>query len=285
VPFAEQQQFFIDLAVRLTPPDLLAIECRASRVSLASSRAPRVEFTADGIARNVRQGGNITRSRISLDRNGLTFTSSGGNDDLNFNFTPLDGGRQLRVTRRISARELIEPVIIRTIYNKIDDVARWDLFDAAQAAGQTRAQNTPEVAPDRTARPRPVPARNNEAENLRGALTRLIEATNRGNIERQMDFYMPLLKAYYLARNAPLNLVRAEKKRTFAAARLIDIRAAEPEIIFQNGGREAIMRFRKKYQIQKAAGSRSGEVVQELRWQQSNGGWRIFSERDIKVIR
>jgi hypothetical protein len=42
VPYSEQQQFFMDLAVRLTPPDLLAIECRGSRISLGSSRAPRV---------------------------------------------------------------------------------------------------------------------------------------------------------------------------------------------------------------------------------------------------
>src|SRR4051794_33656050 len=54
VPFADQQQFFIDLAVRLTPPDLLSIECRGNRVSLGSSRARRVEFVADGAMRNVR---------------------------------------------------------------------------------------------------------------------------------------------------------------------------------------------------------------------------------------
>ncbi len=53
VPYSEQQQFFMDLAVRLTPPDLLAIECRGSRVSLGSSRAPRVEFLADGVTRSV----------------------------------------------------------------------------------------------------------------------------------------------------------------------------------------------------------------------------------------
>ncbi len=96
---------------------------------------------------------------------------------------------------------------------------------------------------------------------------------------------MPELKAFYLARNASRNSVRLEKTRAFAATKSIDIRAAEPEIIFQDGGRAAIMRFRKKYSIENASKRRSGEVVQELRWQQTSGGWKIFSERDIKVIR
>jgi len=45
------------------------------------------------------------------------------------------------------------------------------------------------------------------------------------------------------------------------------------------------MRFRKVYDIQNRSNSRRGEVIQELRWQQTSRGWKIFSERDIKVIR
>jgi hypothetical protein len=45
------------------------------------------------------------------------------------------------------------------------------------------------------------------------------------------------------------------------------------------------MRFRKKYNVENASRNRSGEVVQELRWQQTGGRWKIFSERDIRVIR
>jgi hypothetical protein len=44
------------------------------------------------------------------------------------------------------------------------------------------------------------------------------------------------------------------------------------------------MRFRKKYRVEDKSRIRRGEVVQELRWQRTTGGWRIFSERDIKVI-
>lgn len=285
VPFGEQQQFFIDLSVRLAPPDLLAIECRENRVSLASSRAARVEFVADGVARNARAAnGDLVRTRIWLDRSGLVFTSNGGSsDNVNFNFMPIDGGQALRVTRRISARELIEPVVIQTVYNKIGSVARWDIFDDAQVAAKTDNQSRKTNSP--TPRVPDKAPQNELAENLREALSEWIAATNNRNIERQMTFYSPSLKAFYLTRNVPASAVRAEKNRAFAAAKSIDIRAAEPEIVFQNGGREAIMRFRKVYNIQNSKNTRRGEVIQELRWQQTSGGWKIFSERDIRVLR
>ena len=292
VPFGDQQQFFIDLAVRLTPPDLLAIECRGNRISLGSSRSPRVEFVADGVSRNARTAdGRIARSRIRFERESLSFSSSGGSDDLNFTFTPLENGKRLQVTRRISAQELIEPVVIKTVYEKIGDTARWDIFDknqtdtqvAERAAKQNEIKNMSGAAVNSTSR---LPGtENSEVNTLRDALDRWIEATNRRDIETQMSFYMPELKAFYLSRNASLKSVRAEKNRAFATAKSIDVRAADPEIVFQDGGRTAVMRFRKKYNIVNASRNRSGEVVQELRWQKAGGNWKIFSERDIRVLR
>lgn len=293
VPFGDQQQFFIDLAVRLTPPDMLAIECRGNRVSLGSSRSPRVEFLADGVTRNARAAdGRVVRSRIQFEREGnLMFSSSGGGDDLNFTFAPVENGKRLRVTRRISAQELVEPVIINTVYEKIGDVARWDIFDksqtdeqiAQQPSRQNNARNTSVASVNPS--PRNSRAESSEVNYLRDALDRWIEATNERDIKRQMTFYMPVLKAFYLTRNTPMNKVRAEKNRVFASARSINIRVAEPEIIFQDGGRTAVMRFRKQYNVRNGARSRSGEVVQELRWQKAGGNWKIFSERDIRVIR
>ena len=285
VPYGEQQQFFMDLAVRLTPPDLLAIECRGSRVTLGSSRAPRVVFQADGVTRNARTGdGNFVRSRIGLERGSLVFNSSGASsDNLSFTFTPAENGQRLRVTRRIAAKELVEPVVIQTVYNKIADVARWDIYGETQADRQVAKQDGNTASPTTSPSPRATRIGNDEAVTIREALNQWIEATNRRNVERQMSFYMPELKAFYLARNASRNAVRAEKVR-LSAAKSIDIRAEEPEIIFQDGGRTAIMRFRKKYRVENKSKISRGEVVQELRWQRTNGGWRIFSERDIKVI-
>ena len=46
------------------------------------------------------------------------------------------------------------------------------------------------------------------------------------------------------------------------------------------------MRFRKRYQIGGSPGSsaRTGEVLQELRWRRTPGGWKIVGERDVRVL-
>lgn len=287
VPFADQQQFFIDLAVRLTPPDLLVIECSGRRVSLASSRAPRLDFTADGITRASRSSdGRTLRSRISFERGGLNFSSSGSDDNLNFNFTPLENGSRLRVTRRISSPELIEPVVIKTVYDKISGIARWDVFSDDSQTARRAAEQNKIISVQSRSTSRNASRESSDAEQLSRSLDQWISATNARDIERQMTFYAPRLKAFYLTRNTPRSAVRAEKNRAFSTAKIVDIHAAEPEIVFQSGGQTAIMRFRKKYDIQTKTHRNSGEVIQELRWQRDKGGdWKIFSERDIRVLR
>jgi ketosteroid isomerase-like protein len=240
---------------------------------------------ADGVARTERAGdGHLVRSRVALEGERLVFTSSGRTED-NFSvvFTPFENGKRLRVTRRLSAEQLTEPVVIQTVYDKISDQPRWDIYDETLLAKSEAA----DAAPTDTAAPgrRPAGAERGEADALRDALAEWVAATNARDIERQMSFYMPELKAFYLARNAPRSAVRIEKARVFAAAELIDIRAEEPEIVFRDAGRTAIMRFRKKYRIEDGPRSRRGEVVQELRWQRTSRGWKIFSERDVRVIR
>ena len=311
VPFNEQQRFFIDLAVRLTPPDLLAIEQRGTRISLGSSRAPRMEFVADGVAHNTRASdGHLVRARFAVENAGerLVFTSTGKAED-NFSvvFESLDNGKRLRVVRRISAQALDKPLVIQTIYNRISDVARWELYGDNQVATSARnsSGNSPTVSASATVSPSlsrsasgsprvPVSGYTTAADELRAALDEWIDATNKRNIEKQMSFYLPRLKAYYLTRNTSSDFVREEKGRVFSTASVIDIRAEEPEIIFQDGGRTAIMRYRKKYRVENGRQSRRGEVIQELRWQRvgsetegvegSKPNWRIFSERDIRVL-
>lgn len=280
VPFAEQQRFFIDLAVRLTPPDLLAIEQQGTRISLGSSRAPRMTFIADGVGRNTRApDGHLIRVRFGVENERLVFTSAGKTEDnFTITFESIDNGKRLLVVRRIAAEALDQPLVIRTVYNKISDVARWELYGETQLA--TSVVTSPRPAPNVTS----VVIDTSAAEVLRKSLTEWIGATNNRDIDKQMSFYVPQMKAYYLTRNTSRAFVREEKSRVFARAALIDIRGEEPEIIFQDGGRTAIMRYRKKYRILNGRQSRRGEVIQELRWQRIGQEWRIFSERDTKVL-
>jgi ketosteroid isomerase-like protein len=311
LPFGEQQRFFLDLTVRLAPPDQLAVERRGRRISVASSRAPRITFDADGVTRaESGPDGQMVRTRAVLAGDRLTVTSEGGSADrFTVVFEPATGGRELRVTRHILAPQLTQPVVVRSVYNKISDVARWEIYgtptDARPAADVTattsadrRAEPERRSEPDAraTANRRATPtlratgarvaARGRDAAaELRAALDDWLAATNARDISRQMIFYLPTLDAYYLQRQVPRAAVRAEKARVFARARTVDIRAAEPEILLSDDGRAAVMRFRKAYVIAGGGQDRRGEVVQELRWQRTAAGWRISSERDVRVLR
>jgi ketosteroid isomerase-like protein len=119
---------------------------------------------------------------------------------------------------------------------------------------------------------------------LRAALGEWLAATNSRDVQRQMKFYAPTVDAFYLSRNASREAVRAEKSRVFAQADSVNVQAATPEIHLSRDGRTAIMRFRKSYKITGGEGSRSGEVLQELRWHRTPGGWKIVSERDLRVL-
>ncbi|MFL6468688.1 MAG: hypothetical protein ACJ72Z_12090 [Pyrinomonadaceae bacterium] len=287
VPFGDQQRFFLDLSTRLTPPDMLAIECNGNRVSVGSSRAPKITYLADGRVRQERSlRGNVVNSKVAMNRDSITFTSNGpGEDNVNVAFQSIDGGSRMGVTRRIYADQLPEPIVIRTVYDKIADQVDWTSYDTSTVARTNRdKQATSPITPASSIVGRSS-RENDFAVALRQHLKTWVDATNRRDIAAQMQFYMPEMKAYYLTRNVPQSLVRAEKNRIFSGLRVVDIRAGEPEIIFQDNGRTAVMRFIKEYKLSGRTSTKSGVVVQELRWQRSGNEWRIFSERDIRVIR
>jgi ketosteroid isomerase-like protein len=282
LPFGEQQRFFIDLAVRLTPPDLLAIERRGRTISLASSRAPRITFVADGITQQERSAsGSMIRTRALLSGESLTVSTSGEVDDsFKVTFEMIDGGRRLRVTRRLSAAQLNEPVVVRSVYDKISEVAKWDIY------GEPESNRTKQVEIAKSNSDSVTPKGGIAgAEQLRQALQEWVSATNARDISRLVAFYAAKVEAFYLKRDVPRSFVHDERARAFRQAEKIEVRAEEPEIIFRDAGRAAIMRFRKGYATKIKGARRNGEVIQELRWHQTAQGWKIFSERDVKVIR
>lgn len=119
---------------------------------------------------------------------------------------------------------------------------------------------------------------------LRASLGEWIAATNARDLSRQMSFYDSKLESFYLARGARASAVRAEKERVFGRAGRIAVEADAPDIRLGPDGRTATMRFRKRYRITGGGEDRRGEVVQELRWRKTEKGWRIVSERDLRVL-
>jgi serine/threonine protein kinase/ketosteroid isomerase-like protein len=140
-----------------------------------------------------------------------------------------------------------------------------------------RPKQSPTVTPDPAAQ---------EADRLSlgASLNDWIAATNAGDIDRHMTFYMPTVDSFYRTRNVGREAVRAEKVRVFGEANSVDVTATEPVITFSPDGKTAVMLFRKRYLIE-GPEERQGEVVQELRWRKTEEGWKITSERDLKAIK
>jgi hypothetical protein len=159
--FGATQNAVEELTTRLTSPDKLSLERSGSVVSIASTRAPRITFEADGRERTEpAKDGHLVRTRAALQGEDLVVSSGGSRDDeFSVTFSPIDNGRRLRVTRRIFSEELGQPVIVQSIYDKISTVARWNVYGELESERTAAAaRNIPRPAPPQsTVRNRPQP--------------------------------------------------------------------------------------------------------------------------------
>ncbi len=130
---------------RLEAPDSLAIERSGRTVTMASSTADRVTFEVDDRVHTEQSpnGRSIsTTTRLVGDR--LEVTTKGDRSvDYQASFEPIDGGRSLRVTRRVSDEGLKQTVVARSIYDRVSTDARLDIGadyrdGALRAAGSRR---------------------------------------------------------------------------------------------------------------------------------------------------
>ena len=131
---SQRQGAYQRLISRLNAPDTIAIDRNGSRVTVASSHGPQVAFEADGRNR-IEQGlgGRTVTTRATLYGDQLVVTSTGsGGNDFAVTFEPIDGDRNLRVTRRIYDDALDLPVTVQSFYRKSSDEARWTLYSPGE---------------------------------------------------------------------------------------------------------------------------------------------------------
>lgn len=121
-----------DLEEKLDSPEQLAIDVRGTQVTLASSKAAPISFVADGRERTETAGSRTIRVRARLNGQQLIISSIGGETDYNVTFASIDGGRSLKVSRRITTEYLTQTVFADSIYNKTDAVARLGAGGANQ---------------------------------------------------------------------------------------------------------------------------------------------------------
>ncbi len=121
-----------NLERRLEAPEMLALDRRGQRVSIASSRAPQVTLDVDGQTHTEQnaQGRSIS-VLASFNREQLTITTSGDRgSDYSVTFEPMDNCRRLRVKRTISNARLSQPVISQSVYEKTSERAQLDMYSS-----------------------------------------------------------------------------------------------------------------------------------------------------------
>jgi hypothetical protein len=99
-------------------------------VTIASTRAPQINFVADG-RENVEntQSGRSVRVRASFSGDALTITRTGErSNDFTVTFDP-SGGRDLVVTRTLYTDRLTQPVTVKTYYDRTSDTAQLNIYD------------------------------------------------------------------------------------------------------------------------------------------------------------
>ena len=128
---AERQRVYDSLLRRLDPPQMLAIDRRGTAVTIVSSRAPQINFTADGREQTeTTPGGRSIRVRASFQGDALTITRAGERaNDFTVTFDPVENGRALLVTRTLYTDRVSQPVVVRTYYDRTADVAQLNIYD------------------------------------------------------------------------------------------------------------------------------------------------------------
>jgi hypothetical protein len=113
-----------ELKDKLAAPEQIALDIRGNQITLATTNASPVTFVADGREKSEQIDGRNVRLRAVLMGDKLTVTTLGGETDYTLTFTSADGGKTLKVSRRITTDYLKQTVFADSLYSKTDSVAR-----------------------------------------------------------------------------------------------------------------------------------------------------------------
>jgi hypothetical protein len=135
-----------DLESKLEAPEELALDVRGNQVTLASSKAAPVTIIADGREKQESDNGRTVRLRATLNGDVLNVSSLGGETDYTITFSPLDAGRSLKVSRRITTPYLSETIFAESYYTRSDTVARLGI-DRGDTGGGAYSSSDPNDRP------------------------------------------------------------------------------------------------------------------------------------------
>jgi len=129
LPAEQRSRAYQRLMNRLEAPDVIAIDRQGNRVSMATSRGPRVTFDADNRVRTEEAvDGKRLNTRAAFNGDQLVLTTPGSTgSNFTVTFEPIDAGANLRVTRRIVEDGRRQPVTVASFYRKSSDQPEWSL--------------------------------------------------------------------------------------------------------------------------------------------------------------
>ncbi len=130
LPSGEQQRARERVTRRLDAPDVIAIEQSGRRFTMASTRAPKTTFDADGRTRTeTTERGRTVRIKASLNGDQLIVNRTGSQgSDYNVTFDPTERGQRMRITRSIYAERFSQPIVVTSLYEKTSDIAQLNLY-------------------------------------------------------------------------------------------------------------------------------------------------------------
>ncbi|MEO7659985.1 MAG: hypothetical protein ABIV48_10260 [Pyrinomonadaceae bacterium] len=131
-----------DLKEKLVAPQQIAIDIRDYQVTLATTNATPVTFTADGQDKSERSdSGKTVRLRATLNGDSLIVSSIGGETDYTITFTSVSDGRVMKVSRRITTDYLNQTVFAESVYNKTDAIARLGIKGGSNTGSTSTADD------------------------------------------------------------------------------------------------------------------------------------------------
>ena len=132
-----------DLQSKLAPPGLFSLSVRGTTITLTSSTGSATKFVADGRDKTQNINGKSVRVRATLRGEELTIATLSGENDYTVVYTPIDGGRGLKVTRRVTTEYLPETVFAESVYLKTDFAGNTSSVDDTASADTTAVDNQP----------------------------------------------------------------------------------------------------------------------------------------------
>jgi hypothetical protein len=142
----DRENYRTRLEQRLSSPAMIAIEKNNATVSIGSSILPQVTFQADGVARSETNArGRTITTTATADQDGVIINYQGErSSDFYVTFLPTADGR-LKVTRRIYLDNGNDSITVSSVYDKVDNVARWNMLNSGD---QTATTGGPAVVND-----------------------------------------------------------------------------------------------------------------------------------------